>query len=382
MNIGIDARILEKEMGGIRRYTEGILKGINQIKEEKNRYFLFCIKGLDLDLDFRKFNIVPTFKGIKILEEFYSFSPYWLNFVLPNQLEKYKIDICFFPAHFCPLIRKKTKYIIVIHDMAHKFNKFAKGFFRRLYINIYLGQSIKRASAIITVSENSKRDILKAYPFLDENKIFVIPEAVESKFYQNKFSKERLKLLREKYKIKDDIVLYVGKIEERKNILTILKVADILFLKGLKVKFLLIGNKGYKGYNKLKKEINKRLKRNVIHIEYVNDSELIDFYNLAKVFLFPSFYEGFGLPVLEAMRLGLPVVTSNTSSLPEIVGEGGIMHDPTDYESFAKSIERLLEDEEFYNKMKEKSLNQAKKFTWKNSAENLLKSISINTNKN
>ncbi|MCG2790253.1 MAG: glycosyltransferase, partial [Actinomycetia bacterium] len=95
-------------------------------------------------------------------------------------------------------------------------------------------------------------------------------------------------------------------------------------------------------------------------------------YNLAKIFLFPSFYEGFGLPPLEAMRSGLPTLTSNTSSMPEIVGEGGIMHNPKDYEGFAKDMIRLLEDNFFYQVMKEKALKQAKKFEWEISCKKLI----------
>lgn len=376
MKIGIDVRILEKKMCGIGRYTEGILQGISRLERDKNQYFLFCVNGIENKRQNDNFEIISTWRNIGLPKGIFSSPPFWLNFVLPAYLKKYGIDICFFPAHFCPLIQTKTRYVIVIHDMAHKLEKRAKNWWRRAYINFSLNQSVKKASAVIAVSENSKRDILKIYPEFNPKKISVVYNAADEKFRTrdiNELTSWRVNELRKKYNLPENFVLYVGKIEERKNIKGILKVADLLYQHDKKIKFILIGNKGYFGYRELKEEIEKRKNKNIIHIEYISDDDLSLAYNLARVFFYPSFYEGFGLGVLEAMQSGIPVLTSNTSSMPELVGDGGLMHKPDDYNSFLKDLIRLIRDKNFYLEMQEKSLKQAKKFNWKTSAEKLIR---------
>lgn len=376
MRIGIDIRILEKKMCGIGRYTEGILQGISQLADDKNQYFLFCVNGTKEKWPQDIFKVIPTWKNIGIPRKIYSFSPFWLNFVLPWYLEKYDIEICFFPAHFCPWVKSQAKNVIAIHDMAHRLDKKAKNWWRKIYINFFLSQSVKKSSAVVTVSESSKKDILKIYPILKSEKVFVIYNAADRKFEVrdiNELSKDRADDLQKKYNLPKDFVLYVGKIEERKNIKGILKIADLMHERNKKIKFLLVGNKGYMGYKELKEEIGKRRNKNVLRIDYIDDKDLPYIYNLAKVFLFPSFYEGFGLGVLEAMQSGVPVMTSNTSSMPEIVGEGGLMHEPYDYDNFLNGIIKLLEDKDFYNQMQKKGLSQARKFSWQISAGKLVK---------
>jgi glycosyltransferase involved in cell wall biosynthesis len=220
---------------------------------------------------------------------------------------------------------------------------------------------------IVTISESSKRDIIRFYN-VPEEKIKVIYEAAEDDFQPRNLSEfEKIKL-REKYNLPEKFILYIGVLEERKNIEGIIKIADLIEEK-TKVPILLFGRIGHRG-NQYLKEIKKR--KNIQYKGFVDNKDLPYIYNLATIFLFPSFYEGFGLPVLEAMQSGVPVLTSNTSSLPEIVGEAGLMHEPRDYENFAKDIIKLLEDKNFYDKMKNKGLEQAKKFSWEKTTKELV----------
>ena len=149
-------------------------------------------------------------------------------------------------------------------------------------------------------------------------------------------------------------------IENRKNILGILKIADEVKKKNNQIKFLLIGKIGYGG-KKLLEEIKKR--DNVIHLMNVEDGQLKEIYNISFSFLFPSFYEGFGYPPLEAMQSGLPVLASNNSSLKEIINGGGLLHDPNDYNSFVEDIFKLMENENFYKQIQEKGFERAKNFS-------------------
>ena len=155
------------------------------------------------------------------------------------------------------------------------------------------------------------------------------------------------------------LVLYIGMIENRKNILGILKIADEIYTRNKSIKFLLIGKIGYGG-NNLLKEILKR--ENVIYLRSVDDNLLKKIYNISSVFLFPSYYEGFGFPPLEAMQSGLPVLASDNTSLKEIVDSGGILHDPDDYHSFSEDILKLINDKGFYTEIRDRGIERAKKF--------------------
>lgn len=384
MRIGIDVRILEKKMCGIGRYVGGILQGISRLEGDDNQYFLFCVNEIENKWQKDKFEIISTWSNIGLPKGVFSFSPFWLNFILPSYLEKYKIDICFFPTHFCPWVKTETKKVIAIYDMAHRLEKKAKNWWRKMYINFSLNQSVKKALAIATISENSRKDILKIYPNIGPEKVFVIYCAADERFKIREKNDFEMKIIKEKYNLPENFVLYVGKIEERKNIKEILKIADLFYEFEPSVKFVLVGNKGYFGYVELKKEIDNRKTRNIFPLEYVSDEDLPFIYNSARVFLFPSLYEGFGLGVLEAMQSGLPVLTSNTSSLPEVVGGAGIMREPFDEQGFVESLLKLLtplekfsltglKDKDFYNKVRENGILQAKKFSWQKSAESLIR---------
>ncbi|MCB9247188.1 MAG: glycosyltransferase [Ignavibacteriales bacterium] len=158
-------------------------------------------------------------------------------------------------------------------------------------------------------------------------------------------------------------------IENRKNIFGILKVADKVKEVNKDVGFILVGKFGY-GSEKIIYEINKR--ENVTHLSNVDDELLKKLYNISNVFLFPSFYEGFGYPPLEAMQCGLPVIASDNTSLSEVVGVGGLLHNPNDYEGMTKDILKLLSDDQFYNKISQQGIEQAKKFNLEKTAQQIV----------
>ena len=164
-----------------------------------------------------------------------------------------------------------------------------------------------------------------------------------------------------KYQIPETFILFVSVLEERKNPGALIKVCDNLWDRGIKINFVLIGREGF-GFEKFRSEFQAR-KNRILILSDIEDKDLVLIYNLAKVFIFPTFYEGFGLPPLEAMKCGIPVVASNNSSMPEVIGEGGLMGDATDYNFYTESIIKLLNDENFYAEMKAKALIQASKFT-------------------
>lgn len=371
MNIAIDARVIEKQITGIGRYLQGFLDWLTKI-DKKNTYFLFCYEGLK-KYEKDGYKVINTGKSKFLPVKIYNL--FWLNCVLPKVLNQYKIDLFWNPNHYLPLKKINTKKVITIHDMAHKVDKNYKSFlYKFFYLDFLLPRSYQGADIILTISENSKKDIEKYYK-THSQKIKIVYPAANSYFKSQKIEESKIIEIQKKYNLPKDFILYVGKIETRKNIAGIIKIADIIaskeeFAKISKYKIALVGGVGYSGSKKLIEEIGKR--KNICHIPYVSEKDLPLIYNLAKIFLFPSFYEGFGLPVLEAMQSGIPVLTSNTSSLPEIVGEEGIMHNPNDYMAFAKDIKNLIENENFYKIMQKRAQEQAKKFSWEKSTTKLI----------
>jgi len=367
MKIGIDASILSrKRITGINRYLRNILKYIPEI-DKRNEYFLFAPS--DIESSFGNALNVKLIKKFEIFSSKFSL-PFWINLALPWMIDKYKIDLFFQPNHFIPFYTRNenVKYVTVVHDLIPRIFPQYRDFPSRLYFNLELPFSIKRSKKIVTDSKSSKEDIINFYNISAE-KINVIHGAADERFRPRALEGEIKNNLLLKYKLPKDFILHVGAIENRKNIIGILRIADLLKTKHEDIKIVLIGKPGF-GSAKIFKEIKKR--NNVIYLGHVEDEDLSYIHNLAKIFLFPSFYEGFGLPPLEAMQSGIPVLSSNCSSLPEVVGDGGIMHNPDDYESFFQDIVKLLEKKEFYQEMKNKAILQAKRFTWKNSAQELI----------
>ncbi len=363
MNIGIDARILERKISGIGRFLRLVLDEL-PLADDKNKYFLFSYEKLNINTAyFTNIDTVKSFLPQKI------FAPLWLNFILPRYLKKNKIGLFFSVNQQIPLIKlKNIKYILVLHDVIYKVDKSFHPLVYRKYLEFFSYFSVKLSDIILTNSQFSKRDILRYYN-VDENKIKVIYHSTDKGFYPMDIPDEEKHKIKEMVGSPEHIVLYVGMIENRKNILGILKTADILNKKNLGIKFILVGKIGYGGESLLK-EIKKR--ENVVYLGHIDDLLLKKLYNISSAFLFPSFYEGFGVPPLEAMLSGLPVIAANNTALKEIINSAGLLHDANNYAAFAEDIQKLISDKEFYNDMKIRGLERAKKFSVNNTVKGLV----------
>ncbi len=354
MNIGIDARLLERKMTGIGRVLSTMLDELPRV-DKHNKYFLFSYDDFEIDKDF--YSVVPTGKS-SIPQKL--FAPIWSNFILPGYLKKHNIDLFFSVNQQIPLVKVKgIKYIFVLHDVIYQVDKSFHPFVYRKYLQFFSYFSIKSSDLIITDSHYSKSDILKYYKNVEENRIKVVYPAIDKEFKVMDLPEEEKSAIRKKLNLPDRIVFYVGMIENRKNIKGILEIADEVYKKHKDIKFVFVGKIGYGG-EELLGEIEK--KENAVHLKNVDDQLLKQLYNISAVFLFPSFYEGFGYPPLEAMQCGLPVISSNNTSLKEILNGGALMHEASDNEAFINDLFRLLDDRDFYEETRRKGLQRAQKF--------------------
>ncbi len=274
-----------------------------------------------------------------------------------------------------PLVRKK-KTIVTIHDTTPLVfpEHYPPGIRGKLKFQAQK-LTLKTVSAVITDSKNSKKDIAKHLGF-PKNKIFVVPLAA-SEIFQPIEENEKLEKIRKKYDLPRRFILYVGDVNYNKNVLGLVKAC-----KKIKTPVVIVGKQAaQKNFDKAHVE-NQPLAQliklygkdpEVIRVGFVPDEDLVSLYNLASVYCQPSFYEGFGMPVLEAMASGTPVVTSKKASLPKIAGQAAILVDPYDINDIANGLTIALEDENLREKLIQKGLKQAKKFSWEKTADETYK---------
>ena len=219
---------------------------------------------------------------------------------------------------------------------------------------------------MLTVSETSKRDILR-YFRVPEGKIDVIYNAIDERLGETP-TEEEVARVRERYQLNDPFVLYTGNIKPHKNLERLIEAFNTLRRGGLEhVKLLIIGDEISK-YATLRRAVHRyKLHKHVRFFGFVSDKTLASLYRLASVFVFPSLYEGFGLPPLEAMAAGTPVITSNVSSLPEVVGDAAILIDPYKPDAIAEAMRRVLTEPDLREELRRRGLARVHEFSWERS---------------
>lgn len=268
------------------------------------------------------------------------------------------------------------KVVTIVHDMTYKAYPETVNKKTRRWLEVTLENSCKRSDIIVTVSEFSKCEIIK-YLGIEPDKIAVMPNGVDLKLYHNGYSDKEVWQVKRKYHIASDYFLYLGTLEPRKNIERIVE-SYYMLLQELEndnvPDLVLAGGKGwlYDSIFKMIKDLN--IEPKVIFTGYVEEQEVPVLMQGATAFVFPSLYEGFGMPPLEAMACGTPVITSNTSSLPEVVGEAGIQIDPLDTVGLKEAMKQLMEDKELARQLGRMGWERAQEYTWKRSAD-ILKQV-------
>lgn len=360
MKIAIDIREAGHGKTGKGWYTHNLVQELLKL-DHKNHYLLYTDSRKHPFSGYKNVTVkVIEAKGFK-----------WHMKTLKD-LQSEKADLFFAPTSYIipAMAPKSLRVIITVHDLVaflfpstHK----AKAV---LIERLTLRKALKKARRVFVVSENTKKDLLKRFKYPSDR--IDLTRCAPSDFFRTPVSAKDLEAFKHKLKLPENFILAVGTLEPRKNFSTLIKSFVIIKRKYPDYKLVIVGKKGWK-YHQVENALKHfKLEKDVIFPGYLEDSELQKIYALAKVFVFPSLYEGFGIPPLEAMASGCPVVSSNVASLPEVVDQGGLLIDPKNALKIADAVCSLIENEDVRNMMVERGRAQAAKFSWEESAKKAL----------
>ena len=358
MLIAIDAsRANKKNKTGVEWYSYYLIEEFKKLDRD-NHYFLYTDKPLEGDL-----GKMPENFEEKVLK--WPLPRFWTVGRLTLQMIFGKRpDVLFVPAHTLPLIVPK-RAVVTIHDIGFEHFPEAYHWADKLYHKLIIKIIKPLASKILTVSNYSKKDIVKTYR-INEDKVDVV---------FNGYDNERYKVLPEQPRlVEDPYMLFIGRLELKKNIPRLVEAFGKFKQRNpdSKHKLVLIGTKGLT-FPLVEKQIEKfNLADEIIMPGWVEDDDLPKYLNQAELFVFPSLFEGFGIPVIEAMACGCPVICSNTTSLPEAAGFAAQMFDPEQVHEIVGAMEKVLLDSNFSADLKMKGLNQVEKFSWRKCATETL----------
>jgi len=376
MKIGLDIRsLMDKHYSGVSEYTYNLI--INLLSLDKaNEYYLYYNSFRNLD------NHIPDFKSsqVRIIKTRYpnKIFNYFLQkaFKYPQIDKKLgKMDIFLAPHINFLSLSGGPKTILTIHDLSFlrhpEFFSRRKNFWHRM---INVRGLVKKFDKIVAVSENTKNDLID-FCRVGDDKVQVIYSGVDSSYYPFRKNDERLPLVKKKYNLPYKFMLYLGNIEPRKNLGGLIRAYNLLRQEQPTLgeyKLVIAGATGWKIGDTFEELDNSPYKDDIIFLGYIDKDDKAALYNLATIFVYPSFYEGFGFPPLEAMACGLPVITSNISSLPEIVGGAALTIDPYNVQSLAQAIIQLLGSQDLRDELSRQGLERAKIFSWQKTAEQYL----------
>ena len=376
MKIGIDCRMYSSGFTGIGRYTYELVKGLVSESEKRNSSHEFVL--FFNNPQFEKFDPKKVSKTIKIKKvlvnaKHYSLDEQWRFY---RMLKKERLDTVHFPHFNVPILYRK-RYTVTIHDMTLSLfpGKKMRKWYHRLAYNLTIGNTISKAKRIIAISEHTKKDIVTHYKKA-ANKITVVYNGINDDFRLIDDASNFQKTL-DKYEIKNQFLLYTGVWRSHKNLTTLIKAMAILKDKHALGYQLVITGKEDPAYPEVKETVKKfSLTNDVIFTGLVSEKDLIILYNAAFIYAFPSFYEGFGLPPLEAMKCGTPVVVSNASCLPEVCGRGNaLFFNPKDAEELAQQVVKIHHDPDLQAQLIARGVKWANDFTWKKMIEKSYKLI-------
>jgi glycosyltransferase involved in cell wall biosynthesis len=360
LHIAIDAHSVGAQLAGNESYVTNLIEALAEI-DQVNQYTLYVTKRVAID---RFDGRWPNFKTRRTLPH----TPLVrVPLTLSVELRRRPVDVLHVqytapPFTPCPLVAS-------IHDLS--FEHLPETFKRRsrAQLRLTVRRTVRNAARILTLSEFSRRDIIETYG-VDPARVTVTPLAAPPHFAPVA-DQARLQEVRRRYGIERDYLLSVGSIQPRKNLKRLIRAYSLL--RGTRSQsklpqLVLVGKRGWLFDEILRSVDEHRQDNDIVLTGYVPEDDLPALYSGALCFLYPSYFEGFGLPVVEAMQCGAPVIAGNRSSLPEVVESAGLLVDPFDERKIAEAIAKMIDDPDYRGELRVKGMTRAKAFSWTNTA--------------
>lgn len=365
MRIAIDATAIPRFMAGAGVYTYQLIRALAEV-EGGYEYVVFARGDAFDDLPRRPAEVrvvhvgVPTRPG-RLL---------WEQLVLPLALRRARIDVLHSPHHTTPVLPLACRRVVTFHDLTFFLVPERYPTTRRLYFKAVTRASARLADALITPSEAVKGDVVRIL-HVPAERVTAVPEAA-GPAYVPVDSCDALAWVRRKYKLPERYILSVGSLEPGKNRRRLIAACARLRERGIEHHLVISGQRAwhYEGELDIVRQLG--LDERVHVLGYVDGADMPALYSAADLFAFPSLYEGFGLPVLESMACGTPVITSNVSALPEVAGDAALLVDPADISGLAEAMERVLTDQALRADLRVRGLERARQFSWERAARETL----------
>lgn len=382
MLIGIDAsRAFSPQRTGTENYSYNLIKALTRV-DKTNTYRLYTRNVSKDNFHLIDFPLPGNF-SIKNI----SWSKFWTQGGLALETILHPPDVLFIPAHTLPLMREfslsNTKTVVTIHDLGYEYLPNYHSKISKIFLNRSTEWAVKWANALIAVSEATRQNLIEKMQ-CDRDKVSVIYEGVDlEKFKMQNVNfqmkdetlnnigyKKQTERLASKYGVKGDYILFVGTIQPRKNLLRLIEAFSLVYkrLSNQHLQLIIVGKSGWMNKAIYQAPSKYGVNSFVHFINYIPDIDLPLFYTHARLLCLPSLFEGFGLPILEAMALGCPVVTSNVSSLPEVTGDSAVLVDPLSIISISFGIEQILTNDKQRSLLIQKGKERVKHFTWEKTA--------------
>lgn len=370
MTIGIDIRNIGKKRTGDEVVFFNLVKNLALI-DKSNEYKLFTdigdagtLEKINNDLEIencKNFEIVSLPTKNKFTWNFWTIQKY---------LRKNPVDI-YLTQYITPfLVPKSIKIATIIHDISFKIYKQFIKVSDLFFLNILIPWSFKRADKIIAVSRFTRDEIIKYYRITPE-KVDWIHNAVADDFLKQDTSPEKLEQVKNKYKLLEKFILYLGTLQPRKNIPTLIEAFSKINKDNIKL--VIAGGKGHNFDRRISEAVKKyNLEEGIIFPGFIDEEDKVAVMKSAKVFCFPSFYEGFGIPILEAMSQGTPVIASDIPPHREIAGEAVIYFNPDNAQELADKLQKVIDNDNLRQELSQKGSEQVKRYSWRKTAEKLL----------
>ena len=360
MLIGIDAsRANCARKTGVEWYSYYLIQELKKVPlASGDGFVLYSPSELKGEL-----NDLPAGWQKKILK--WPLKYFWTQIRLSLEMIFNPPDVLFVPAHALPIF-SRAQGVITLHDIGFIRFPQAYKFWSRIYLKFIYRFAAQWAKKIITPSEFSKKELIDYYK-INPAKIEVVYLGYQNKKFYPIRDQEIINQTLNKYKIKKPYLLYIGRLEKKKNILGLIQAFDKISQVDKKINLVLVGQPGC-GYDRnIKNQISKI--KNIYKVGHIDQKDLVYLYNGAEVFVFPSWYEGFGLPILEAMACGCPVAASNAASIPEVGGEAIEYFNPQRIDEIVEAIEKIISDESQRQDLIRRGLERAKYFSWTKCAQ-------------